>query len=155
MWARFAFTALAAACLTGCISNPGYRPCGPGFLNNMFVPQGAAGVDFRRACQHHDDCYGAGCDRKACDDQFLNEMLGACECSHAPCLCRLKAWQWYWQVRLLGGMSYGDQSCGNPGCRRCHPPGSCQNQNCCESCGCGNGCCEPNCGCDTCQGCTP
>jgi hypothetical protein len=132
MWARWTCAALAAVCLTGCVSNPSYRPCGPGYLNNIFVPQGFAGTDFRRACQKHDDCYEAGCDRKACDDRFYNDMLGACECSDAPCLCRLRAWQWYVQVRLFGGFGYG-ATCGNPGCPRCRSQGD----GCCAPCGSG------------------
>jgi hypothetical protein len=114
--------ALAAACLTGCISNPHYRPCGPGFMNNLLVPQGFAGTDFRCACQRHDDCYEAGCDRKACDERFYNDMLNACECSALPGLCKLRACQWYAQVRLLGWTGYGNSghpsgvpgSCGGP-----------------------------------------
>lgn len=145
MWAKWTVAVLAAACLTGCISQPHYRPCGPGFLNNALVPQGFAGVDFRRACQRHDDCYGAGCDRKACDDRFLNDMLRACECSPMPCLCRLKAYQWYLQVRLLGGIGY--QEGGGCGCGQC---GACPHcGGCAEACG--AGCCEtcnpPCCGC--------
>jgi hypothetical protein len=109
-------------------------------MNILTVPQGFAGVDFRRSCQKHDNCYAAGGDRKACDDRFLNDMLGACQCSHAPCLCRLRAWQWYAQVRLLGGVGYNDGghggSCGSPGCCRCQP------HNGCPSCGsCQDGCC--------------
>lgn len=141
MWVRYTtLAALAAVCLTGCISNPGYRPCGPGYLNNLMVPQSFTGVDFRPSCQKHDNCYASGCDRKACDERFLNDMLGACQCSHAPCLCRLRAWQWYAQVRLFGGVGYNDGQRGrggSPGNCRCQPQSGCQ--------GCGNcqaGCCE-------------
>jgi hypothetical protein len=94
----------------------------------MFVPQGFAGVDFRSACQRHDDCYAAGCDRKMCDDRFLNDMLGACQCSPLPCLCRLRAWQWYIQVRLAGGFGYNSSGGNRCGCQGCCSSG-------CGTCG--------------------
>ena len=129
---------LALSLVTGCCAHGQYRPCGPGFLNNILVPQGFAGADFRSACDRHDQCYSSGtCSRKECDDRFLSDILASCCCSPHNCLCRLRCWQWYCQVRLLGGLGYGrrNQDCGCP----------CGGQ----MSGCGNGseCCENQCGC--------
>jgi hypothetical protein len=96
---------LAVLSCAGCTSQA-CRPCGPGFLGNIFVAQGFADVDFRDACRAHDHCYTTDCPRKDCDVQFREDMLGACECSSHPALCRLRAWRWYWQVRLGGGLGY-------------------------------------------------
>ena len=107
MRARLAIVLLAVSYSVGCRARSQFRPCGPGLCNNALVPQGFAGVDFRPACARHDRCYGSpACSRKTCDDQFLNDMLTACECSPNRCLCRMKAWQWYMQVRLFGGPPY-------------------------------------------------
>jgi hypothetical protein len=131
--------ALAIASLTGCSADQQLRPCGPGYLGNLLVPQGFVGADFRPACRQHDRCYASNCSRKACDDQFFNDMLGACQCSRASGLCRLKAYQWYWQVRLLGGPGYQSSQR-----ERAH---------CGSGCGCNCGCCDA-CGSTTSAGCT-
>jgi hypothetical protein len=145
MRANLLLAALMLAGLTGCTDQV-LRPCGPGYLGNILIPQGFIGVDFRPACRRHDNCYGSNCPRKACDDRFLNDMLGACECSPLPGLCKLKAYQWYWQVRLFGGPGYSSSQrqrarCGG-GCG-----GQCGCGQCGEACGCGA------CGCGVCGGC--
>lgn len=113
---------LASVAMSGCANDQALlstRPCGPGYLDNAFVPQGFVGADFRPACRQHDLCYMNGRDRKECDLEFRDDMLKACECSDHPTLCRLKACQWYLQVRVLGGLPYlqslpdgGSSTCG-------------------------------------------
>jgi len=82
------------------------RPCGPGILSNILIPQGFVGADFRPACRQHDACYASGCTRRQCDDAFKANLFRACAGSKRPMACRMKAMQWYWQVRLLGGRPY-------------------------------------------------
>lgn len=94
----------------GCTSQA-CRPCGPGFLGNVFVPQGIAGVDFRDACRQHDHCYGTDCPRKECDVTFRDNMLCACECSTHPTLCKMRAWEWFLITRIGGGPGYGPTEC--------------------------------------------
>lgn len=71
------------------------RPCGPDSIPGplrLLIPQGAYGADFRQACRTHDACYDTpGVDRAACDAQFLHSMLGACDHSRHPMLCRRRA----------------------------------------------------------------
>ena len=121
MLAKWILALLAACSIGGCCNPRPYRPCGPGFLNNAFVPQSFAGADFRAACQRHDDCYATGvCSRKACDDHFLNEVLASCNGSKHPCWCRHWSWHWYLRVRLLGSLGYCPRRpCyGQPCCHR-------------------------------------
>jgi hypothetical protein len=153
MRATLILCALTLACSVGCSSNQLARPCGPGYLGNILIPQGFCGADFRPACRQHDRCYSSNCPRKACDDRFLDDMLGACQCSNMPGLCRLRAYQWYWQVRLLGWPGYlesqqqrggcggGCQACGPCGCGSCNACGGCAPQGC-SSCGAPTGCCN-------------
>ncbi len=102
-----ALIAMLICSISGCASGTLDRPCGPGYLGNIFVPQGYLRADFRNACYGHDACYATPCaNRTACDDQFLDDMNCACECSSHPGLCRLRAKRWYWQVRLFGGTGY-------------------------------------------------
>lgn len=85
---------------------PPWRPCGWGntWGGNRLIPQGFRGVDFRSACQTHDDCYANGCNRRIdCDRQFRSEMFSACDCSNHPGLCRMRARYFYTTARLLGG----------------------------------------------------
>ena len=130
MWGKWIFALVAVCSLTGCCSLSQYRPCGPGIFNNVIVPQGFAGVDFRAACARHDSCYGiCGHPRKQCDDRFLQELQSACGCSRLPTLCRMRAAQWYSQVRLFGGGGYGQmqgQNCPDcGGCCACDGSGGC------------------------------
>lgn len=121
MLAKWMLALLAACSIGGCCNPRPYRPCGPGFLNNAFVPQSFAGADFRAACQRHDDCYATGvCSRKACDDDFLNEVLASCECSKHPHWCRHWSWHWYLRVRLVGRLGYHPRRtcCGQLRCHR-------------------------------------
>ena len=97
---------LAVVSSVGCTSQQ-CRPCGPGYLGNILVPQGFLGADFHDACYGHDACYATpGSDRLCCDQQFHQDMVDACECSSHPVLCRLRAKQWYWQVRAHGRRSF-------------------------------------------------
>ena len=99
--------ALLTCLVCGCAGGNLNRPCGPGYLGNIFVAQQSWGADFRPACHTHDACYGTPCaDRDACDEQFLDDMNCACECATCPTLCRLRAKRWYWQVRLCGRSSF-------------------------------------------------
>ena len=157
MRANLLLCALLLASLTGCMSQQQLRPCGPGFLGNILIPQGFVGVDFRPACRRHDNCYMTDSPRKACDQRFLNDMLGACNCSPLPCLCRLRAYQWYWQVRLFGGPGYQESQrmrhdCGGCGCGSGGACGACGGD-ACGSCG---GCASPGCAscCDSSSGCS-
>lgn len=115
-----AWIALLICCVSGCANGQVNRPCGPGYLGNIFVPQGFLGADFRDACHRHDACYASpGTDRAACDLQFLEDMNCACECSSHPALCRMRARHWYRQVRLFGGPGFRqaqrDAECGCDG----------------------------------------
>jgi hypothetical protein len=122
-WALI-LSSLALAVCAGCTSQA-CRPCGPGFLGNILIPQGIAGVDFRDACYEHDACYSTDCPRKACDTQFRDHMLCDCECSTHPTLCRMRAWQWYWLTRLGGGPGYVQsqmqRGCECECCAECEP----------------------------------
>jgi hypothetical protein len=121
--AKLLTVALLALTLTACAGDQTCRPCGPGYLNNALVPQGCAGADFRDACRAHDQCYGTDCPRECCDQQFYEELCAACECSEHPALCRLRAWHWYVQVRLLGGPGYQQSQamrCDGCGCEQPH-----------------------------------
>ncbi len=110
--------ALLASALTGCAGGNPNRPCGPGYLGNVLVPQRFLDVDFRDACHGHDACYACpGSDQKSCDVQFLNDMNCACRCSSHPTVCRLRAKQWYWQVRLFGGSGFRKAQRGNNCCK--------------------------------------
>jgi hypothetical protein len=113
-WALL-LSSLALASCAGC-TQQACRPCGPGFLGNILIPQGIAGVDFRNACREHDACYGSGCPRKECDVQFRDHMLCDCECSTHPTLCRMRAWQWYLLTRIGGGPGYGPTNGGDCEC---------------------------------------
>lgn len=107
MKTKLAIVLLLASCVFGCASQNSFRPCGPGCLGNALIPQEFHGADFRPACKCHDRCYlTPGSSRQACDEHFRDHMLRACECSQAPLLCRLRAQQWYWQVKLLGQIPY-------------------------------------------------
>ena len=81
--------------------NMPWRPCGPGYVNWLFL-QGCAGADFRPACQMHDYCYQHGPDRKECDDNFHRGMCEACENSRHPHLCRFTAYVMYKGTRVFG-----------------------------------------------------
>lgn len=107
MPARFAVVVVFALSFAGCASQSAWRPCGPGYLNNIFIRQHFAGVDQRPACQAHDECYAtSGRSRLECDQQFYNNMLDRCACSNYPCLCRMGALRWYMQVRVHGVLGY-------------------------------------------------
>jgi hypothetical protein len=81
------------------------RPCGP-WLANRIIPQGGYGVDFRPACQRHDDCYlTPGASRRECDRQFLNDMRAICANSNNPRGCNRRATVYYRFVRLFGGVA--------------------------------------------------
>ena len=89
---------------------PWWRPCGPGetYGGNKRIPQGGHGVDFRPACQRHDDCYDTpGARRKDCDRQFLNDMLALCDEAGNPRGSRCRAMTFYVAVRLFAGSSFG------------------------------------------------
>lgn len=106
--ASFLFLVLSTAAAEaqdgyGC---PPWRPCGPGnsWGGNLFVKQGALGVDFRPACAAHDACFADPSNpRKVCDRQFLANLNCICENSTHPVLCRMKAQRAYVTVRLFGG----------------------------------------------------
>lgn len=71
------------------------HPCGPegkdGFFSRL-IPQQLHGADFRPACRAHDACYAnPGADRAACDRQFRQDLMTACESSWNPALCRATA----------------------------------------------------------------
>jgi hypothetical protein len=98
-------------------SCPWWRPCGPGetYGGNKLVPQGARGVDFRSACQRHDDCYDTpGVCRKDCDKQLLHDMLALCDEAGNPHGSRLRAYTGYISVRLFGGPSFNNSPARNP-----------------------------------------
>ncbi|MDB5306104.1 MAG: hypothetical protein JWO38_306 [Gemmataceae bacterium] len=98
-------TRRAGTARTGC---PAWRPCGPGetWGGNRFIPQGGYGVDFRPACQRHDDCYDTpGARRKDCDRQLLKDMNRICESSSNPRGCNRRARMFYISVRLFDGSS--------------------------------------------------
>ncbi len=88
-------------------SCPAWRPCGPSgsvFGANRVVPQGIDGVDFRPACQRHDDCYQTpGVPRKECDRQFLADLRALCAASGNTRGCNRRAKVYYVFVRLFGG----------------------------------------------------
>lgn len=81
--------------------------CGNGVVD---VPDTGPSFDFHKACAIHDDCYSNGgteADRRACDTDFLNNMLATC--AHMwrwpdPRLanCRSVAFTYYLGVRLGG-----------------------------------------------------
>ncbi|MDB5387348.1 MAG: hypothetical protein JWM11_2994 [Planctomycetaceae bacterium] len=85
---------------------PPWRPCGPGntWGGNRLVKQGFFGADFRPACANHDACLQTGACRRDCDQQFLNDMRAACECSSNPKACDRKAKHYYHMARLFGGL---------------------------------------------------
>jgi hypothetical protein len=86
-------------------SCPAWRPCGPWFANRI-IPQGGYGVDFRPACQRHDDCYlTPGASRKACDLRFLADLRAICAASGNPRGCNRRARVYYVMVRLFGGVA--------------------------------------------------
>lgn len=73
---------------------------------NRLVAQGFFGADFRPSCATHDACLASGVPRRQCDQQFRNNMYGACENSRHPFLCRVKAFEYYAAARLFGGLYY-------------------------------------------------
>lgn len=88
-------------------------PCGPDSVKGPFrilllsAGQGHRGADFRPACVTHDLCYDTpGETQEKCDDQFLCDLLLACESSKAPRIARFKAKLSYWLVKHLGKSSY-------------------------------------------------
>lgn len=85
-----------------------WRPCGPGYVNWLFL-QGCAGADFRPACQEHDYCYQNCPSRKECDDNFHRGMCEACENSRHPHICRFTAWWMYKGTRVFGAL-YREES---------------------------------------------
>ncbi len=112
--AAFAAALLALAfppAATAADECPWWRPCGPGKTSsgNRFISQSKSGVDFRSACQKHDECYaaGVGC-RKDCDQQFLQNMLDLCEAAGNPPGSRRRAKISYLGVRLFGASSFGE-----------------------------------------------
>ncbi len=86
------------------------RPCGPDSLKGplrLLIPQGAFGADFRPACRSHDACYDTPyANRAACDKQFLDDMLCACEDSRHPVLCRMVARSMYRATDKHGDESF-------------------------------------------------
>lgn len=85
-------------------------PCGPSSRNGPFarlIPQEFQGADFRPACRAHDACYGCpGADKEACDRQFLNDLLCACQNSNNPRRCSAWARRMYLATRLGGKRSF-------------------------------------------------
>lgn len=85
----------------------GNRPCGPGGLANLLIPQGFLGADFRPACRRHDSCYlNHTTGRYECDRQFFADLNCACNDSLLPGLCRLQARLYYRAVRRSGEQYY-------------------------------------------------
>jgi hypothetical protein len=86
------------------------RPCGPDSIKGplrLLIPQGAFGADFRPACRSHDACYDTPyANRAACDRQFLESMLCACENSRHPVLCRMLARSMYRATSKHGEESF-------------------------------------------------
>lgn len=86
------------------------RPCGPDSLKGplrFLVPQGVGGADFRPACRAHDACYDTpGANRSACDQRFLQDMVGACRNSRHPLLCRMTARGMYRATARHGADSF-------------------------------------------------
>lgn len=86
------------------------RPCGPDSLKGplrFLIPQGVGGADFRPACRAHDACYDSpGADRAACDQRFLQDMLGTCRNSRHPLLCRMTARGMYRATARHGADSF-------------------------------------------------
>lgn len=85
---------------------PPWRPCGGGntWGGNRLVKQGFFGADFRPACANHDACLANGVPKSCCDQQFLNDMNAACECSSNPRACQRKARFYYNVTRVFGGL---------------------------------------------------
>ena len=97
--------------------------CGSGW-SDAFVPDKwpNIGVDFTRACEKHDACYGcsgakAGSSRLICDMDFYDDLMKECDTyavepdSQANCEALVKIY--YAAVRILGG---GPFSRGRHGC---------------------------------------
>ncbi len=83
-------------------------PCGPDSVKGPFrllliAGQGHKGADFRPSCVEHDLCYDTlGESQKKCDDEFLVNLLAACEDSKRPKMARFKAKLSYWLVSSVG-----------------------------------------------------
>ncbi|MEM1062692.1 MAG: phospholipase A2 [Planctomycetota bacterium] len=90
----------------GC-GGQGNRPCGPGGLANLLIPQGFLGADFRPACRRHDACYlNHTTGRFECDRQFRADLHASCRNSLLPGLCHLTAELYYREVRRYGSQYY-------------------------------------------------
>lgn len=90
------------------------RPCGPDTSQGPFgrairylFPQGFFGADFRPACSNHDNNYDTlNHDKTAADQQFLHEMMCACEHSIFKRGCRHMARTMYKLVANHGDSAY-------------------------------------------------
>lgn len=85
-------------------------PCGPSSRNGplaRLIPQEYHGADFRPACRAHDACYNCpGADKEACDRQFLQDLVRACQNSAHPRRCEAWARRMYLATRVGGRRSF-------------------------------------------------
>jgi RHS repeat-associated protein len=71
------------------------------------APDGVPGVDWSRACENHDKCYGSSTPRKTCDKRLEADLFRSCiEQRGSPYFCASVAQLYYKAVRMRGGRYY-------------------------------------------------
>jgi RHS repeat-associated protein len=89
----------------------GLKTCGSEW-NEPIIPDNPFGFSFSDCCQEHDDCYGTcGSNKDACDTNFLECMLAACEKEDPRRIsrveqCKTYAKRYYWWVHNAGDTAY-------------------------------------------------
>ena len=64
--------------------------------NDWLVPDEFLSKSFFKACQEHDFCYGTcGSNKSTCDNNFLRDLLDACERGGGGVPCRTAARSYY------------------------------------------------------------
>jgi len=82
--------------------------CGSG-SNSGAVPENIGATSFQGPCKRHDICYGTlGSIKSQCDNNFLQDMLRACEPNGMTPLCVTGAYTYYWFVRGFGDGPFKD-----------------------------------------------
>ena len=123
-------TTIASICVAALLASSAARaddcPCGsdrmPRFLRCLLVPQEFAGADFRPVCRCHDACYDTlGADKRACDQQYLDNVLNACNCSRRPVMCRIVGRMMHMSIVLGGSGAYRRAQANAEAAYYCYP----------------------------------